>query len=95
MNKILTVFVLILAVSAVGLELFNIHFASKLASDSVSVKKLQASIAALDEENQILNSQVLDQTSFESISKKATLLGFVSNQSYISLRTQVKLSYNQ
>jgi len=95
MNKILTVIVVILAISAVGLELLNIHLSSKLASDSVSVKKLQSSIALLDEENQILNSKVLDQTSFESISKKATLLGFVSNQSYVSLRSQVKLSYSQ
>ncbi len=94
MNKFLTIIVLLLAVSAVGLELLNIHLSSKLASDSVSVKKIQASIATLDEENQILNSQVLDQTSFEAISQKATQLGFVSNQSYISLR-QVKLSYNQ
>ncbi len=94
MNKLLTIIVILLAVSAVGLELLNIHLSSKLASDSVSVKNLQSRIAALDEENQILNSKVLDQTSFEAISQKAAQLGFVSNQSYISLR-QVKLSYNQ
>lgn len=95
MNKILTIAVIVLALSAIGLELLNIHLSGTLASDSVSVKKIQSTIASLDEENQILNSRVLDETSFETISKKAGQLGFVEDHSYISLRSQVKLSYRQ
>lgn len=87
--------VIILLIMAIGLELLNINLAGKLASDSVAVKKLQINIAKLDEENQILNSKVLDQTSFETISSKAASLGFVEDHAYISLRNQVKLSYSQ
>lgn len=80
---------------AVGLELLNIHLAGKLASDSVTVKKLQQSIAHLDEENQILNSKVLQETSFETISEKAKTLGFVVDHNYISLRNDTRLTYQQ
>ena len=86
---------MILIVATVALELLNIHLSSKLASDSVTVKKMQQNIATLNEENQILNSKVLAQTSFETISQKAATLGFVQDHAYIFLRNQVKLSYSQ
>lgn len=92
MNKKLTIIVIILTVVTVGLELSNIHLSGSLAADSVAVKSLQSSIAKLNEENQILNSKVLAQTSFEVLSSKAAYLGFVPNNSYISLRSPVKLS---
>jgi len=95
MNKILLFSVILLFVTAVGLELLNTHLSGNLASDSVTVKKLQSKIAKLDEENQILNQQVLEKTSFENISQKATQLGFVKDHNYISLRSQVKLSFKQ
>lgn len=79
--------VVILAALTVGLELLSIHLSQKLASDSVVVTKLQESIAKLDEENHILNAKLLKQTSFEVISEKAISMGFVENQSYISLHT--------
>lgn len=94
MHKKLYIPVLLLALITVGLELLNIHLASKLASDSVQVKKIQISIAKLNEENQIINSQVLSETSFDSLASKAAVLGFVENHSYISLR-QEKLSYSR
>lgn len=92
MNKKLTIIVIILTIVTVGLELSNIHLSGSLAADSVAVKSLQSSIAKLNEENQILNSKVLAQTSFEVLSSKAANLGFVPNNSYISLRSPVKLS---
>lgn len=92
MNKKLTIIAALLLVTSISLELVNIHLSGKLASDSVAVKALQLSIARLNEENQILNSKVLAQTSFEIISSKAASLGFVQNSSYISLRNPVKLS---
>ena len=92
MNKKLTIIAIVLLVVTVVLELTNIHLSGKLASDSVTVKSLQSSIAKLSEENQILNSKVLAQTSFEVISSKAVALGFMQNTSYISLRNPVKLT---
>lgn len=95
MHKALYITVILLFLLAVGLELLNIHLAGKLASDSVTVKKLQQSIARLDEENQILNSKVLQETSFETISEKAKMLGFVVDHNYISLRNDTRLTYQQ
>ena len=94
MHKKLYIPVALLLLLTVGLELLSIHLSSKLASDSVSVKKLQDSIANLDEENHILNSKVLSQTSFEVLSEKAKLLGFAPEPTYISLR-QPKLTYTR
>lgn len=87
--------VILLFLLAVGLELANIHLSGKLASDSVTVKKLQQSIARLDEENQILDSKVLKETSFDTISSKAISIGFIEDHSYISLRSDSKFSYQQ
>lgn len=95
MHNPLYITVIFLFLLAVGLELLNIHLSGKLASDSVTVKKLQQSIASLDEENQILNTKVLAQTSFETISEKAKTLGFVVDHSYISLQKDTKLTYQQ
>lgn len=86
--------VVILLLSTICLELLSIHLSQKLASDSISVKKLQDNIAKLDEENQILNAKLLDQTSFEEISKKATAMGFVESSGYISLH-EPKFSYSR
>jgi uncharacterized membrane protein (Fun14 family) len=94
MHKKLYLPVAVLLLLTIGLELLSIHLSQKLASDSVMVKKIQSNIAKLDEENHILNSKVLAQTSFEVISGKAAVLGFVEGPAYISLRKSF-LSYNQ
>lgn len=95
MHRTLFITVFLLFLLALGLEIINIHLSGKLASDSVTVKKLQQSIALLDEENQILDSKVLQETSFETVSQKAKALGFVTDHSYISLRTDSKFTYQQ
>lgn len=95
MLKKLYIIAILLFVLTVVLELLNIHLSSKLASYSITVRTLQSNIAKLDEENQILNSKVLDQTSFEIIASKAAQLGFVENHSYISLRNPANLSYSK
>ena len=87
--------VVLLAVVALGLELVNIHLSSKLASDSVTVRKIKDNIAKLDEKNQILYSKVLELTSYEMVASKAADLGFEENHSYISLHNQTKFSYSR
>lgn len=94
MHKKLYIPVVFLLIATIGLELLSINLSGKLASDGVRVKQLQNNIANLDEENHILNSKVLSQTSFESISEKAILLGFIEEPTYISLRPR-HLSYRQ
>lgn len=94
MHRKLLIPVILLLVATVALELLNIHLSQQLASDSVDVKRLQESIARYDETNQILNAKLLEQTSFENISKKATAMGFVQSSKYISLHTP-NLSYSR
>lgn len=95
MHKKLYLSVIILAILAFGLEIVNIHLSSKLASDSVKARKIQDNIAAINEQNQILYTKVLDLTSFETLASRAAELGFVQSQRYISLGNQVKLSYSK
>lgn len=94
MQKKLYIAVALLLVATIGLELLNIHLSGRLASNSITVRKLQDSIAKLNEENQILNSKVLAQTSFETVASKAASLGFEQRNQYISLRKQ-NLSYTR
>ncbi|MDO8269265.1 MAG: hypothetical protein Q7T54_01175 [Candidatus Levybacteria bacterium] len=94
MHKKLYLPVILLLLLTVGLELLNIHLSGILASNSTVVRQLQTNIAKLDEENQILNSKVLAQTSFETVASKAAQLGFIGNHSYISLR-QTNLTYSR
>jgi len=94
MTKKLYIPVVALAFIAVVLQLVNIHLAGIVASDSVTVKKLQDSIGKLNEENQVLKSQVLTETSFESIASRAAALGFTESNKYITLR-QLHLSYSR
>ncbi len=86
MHKKLYLPVILLLALTIGLELLNIHLSGILASNSVEVKKLQESISNLNEQNHILNSKVLELTSFETVASKAAGLGFVEDHKYISLR---------
>jgi hypothetical protein len=94
MHRTLYIPVAVLLLLTIGLELLSIHLSQKLASDSITVRKLQESIATLDEENQILNVRLLNQTSFEEISKKATAMGFSENAKYLTLQEK-KLSLSR
>ena len=95
MQKKLYIVVVLLSFVAFGLEMINVNLSGKLAADSVSIKKIQNDTALLEEENQILNTKVLQLTSFETIASRAAEMGFVQEPSYITLQNQVKLSYSQ
>lgn len=92
MNKKIVLPIVLLALVALGLELFNIHLAGALASDSVEVKKIQEKIAVLEERNQIIETKILERASFEVVASKAAELGFVKADSYISLHDSVKFA---
>lgn len=95
MNKKLYTIVILLIITAVGLELSNIHLSSKLASYSVNVGNIQKNIEKLNEENQILNSKVLELTSFDVLTKKAVAMGFIQDHDYVYLLNSDKLTYSQ
>lgn len=76
-------FILVLFVIALGLEIVNVFISNKVASQSISVTKINTKIAQLKEENMILSSQVLSYTSYEAVSKKAELLGFARDRNTI------------
>ncbi len=94
MKKIYFLIILLIVVTGF-LGLVNIHLSTKLASDSVEVKKLQISIDNLEEKNQIINSKILEIASFETLASRAAELGFKDASNYISLHKNAKLSLKQ
>lgn len=88
--KYLYIIIVILTVTAGGLELFNLHLSSRLASDSVEVKKVQDKLKSYKEKNEILNSQILELASFDKLASRAAVLGFKESGSYISINPPVE-----
>lgn len=91
----LYIIIFILFLLAGGLEVLNINLSDKLASDGLTVRKIQENIDKIEEENQVLNVKVLELTAFETISSKAGQLGFVPAKSYLTLKNQTKFSFKQ
>lgn len=90
--KYIYLIIVILALFSGALELFNLHLSSQLASDSVEVREMQASLQKYHEKNEILTSQILDYSSFDKLASKAATLGFKESRSYISLNPPVEAS---
>lgn len=92
-RKIYLVAILLSAIAFV-LELINIQLSSRIASDSVTVKKIQERIGMQLEKNQILQAKVYELTSFEAVASRAAELGFKEADSYISLHNLRKVIDN-
>lgn len=76
-------FILVLFFVALGLEIVNVYISNKVASQSVLTTNLSAKITQFKEENMILSSKVLSYTSYEAVSQKAKLLGFLDGKNTI------------
>lgn len=87
--------IIVLSITALVLELVNIHLSGRIASDSVAVKIIQERIGKQAERNQIMQSKVLELTSFENVASRAGELGFKEADSYISLHKSIKVAFNR
>lgn len=85
MKKIYIISILLLLVLSI-LEVSYLTYTDALASESVSAEKIRNEIAEIDEENQILKSEILSHSSILAVSSRAAELGFEKPKDFISLK---------
>lgn len=83
--KTLYFFFTFLVCAAVVLEFVNIHYANRLATDSLYAPKLARHAKDLEQKNLILRAEILKYTSYAMIASRAAELGFSDAKNYISL----------
>lgn len=84
-----------LLVITLFLEGVNIFLSNSLTSDSIAATKLRDEIAVIDETNQNIRSEILEFTSFDNVSSRAALLGFIESKDTISLDSPVEVATAQ
>ncbi len=76
----------VLTVLVVGLFFTQLVFANSLATDGQKLSKIQSEILSLQAQNMTLKVQIAEASSFQTLSKKATELGFVKPEKLIVLK---------
>ena len=71
-----------------GIEVLYLAQSSALASESLRAEDIKVEIARLDENNQIIETEILSHSSLLTISSRAAELGFVKPKEFISLSNQ-------
>jgi len=87
MRKIYIISIMLLVALSI-LEVSYLTHADALASESMSAEKIRNEIAEIDEENQILKSEILSHSSILVVSSRAAELGFEKPKDFISLKDQ-------
>lgn len=85
MKKIYTIAILLLALISI-VEVVYLAYSDTLASESMSAEKLRYKIAEIDEENQILQSEILSHSSILIVSSRAAELGFEKPKEFLYLK---------
>ena len=75
-----------LTVLVLGLFFTQLVFANSLATDGQKLAQIQNEIKSLEDQNMTLKVQIAQASSFQTLSKKASLMGFVSPQKVIVLK---------
>jgi cell division protein FtsL len=75
-----------LTVLVVGLFFTQLVFANSLATDGQKLAQIQSAITSLQAQNMTLKVQIAEVSSFQTLSKKAHELGFVSPEKLIVLK---------
>lgn len=84
--------IIFLIIILIFLQGINIFLENKTSLDSIKASKLREEIANLQEKNGIISSQVIQYSSFDTISSRAAELGFVEARQTISLFTPIPLA---
>ena len=87
MKKIYISAILLLILLSI-VEVVYLTHSDALASESMSAEKLRNKIEKIDEENQILQSEILSYSSIIVVSSRAAELGFEKPQEFISLKNK-------
>jgi len=92
MKKILRIFIILLAVTAVISQCASVFVTNTMALDSIEATKLSGEISKLSEKNMILEAQVLSYASYNSIASKAADLGFIKTSDIVSVYDPIPLA---
>lgn len=85
----------VLFVAVIVFGMLNLNFSSNVASDSLEIKDIQARVSQLQEDNQILQAKILKFQTMEMLASRASDLGFVEANNYISLHEPVEVAVRQ
>ncbi len=76
----------ILILVILGVEVLYLAQSNNLATESVRAEELMEKITALEEKNQILESEVLSYSSLQVVASRAADLGFEKPEEFIMLK---------
>lgn len=91
-GKKATILIILLLVSVVGLELFNIFLSNRVSTDSIEANQLQKDIALYTQKNNVLKSKVYEFASFDSVASRAAEFGFAKATGSITLDAPVQVA---
>ncbi len=90
--KKLNIVIILLIISVIGLELFNIFLSNRVSTDSIEASQLQKEIALLTQKNNVLKSKIYSFASFDSVASRAAEFGFTEATDSISLDAPVQVA---
>lgn len=92
MRKIFTISILLLVLVAVITQAARIFISNTSALQSIEVTKIKSEISKLSEKNMALEADVLEYSSYATISSRAAELGFTSNKNIVSVYDPIPLA---
>lgn len=95
MKKILTTILILLFITAIILEIENVYYMNKIATDSIYAAGIKKQIEELDKKNSILKIEILGFTSYQSLTVTADKLGFVEPKDFIYLSMPLRIAANK
>ena len=86
------VIIVILVLSAVMLEMFNIFLTNRMDTDSIIASQLQKEVAIITQENNIVRAKVYELSSYESVASRAAEFGFKESGNILTLDTPIQVA---
>jgi cell division protein FtsL len=92
MSKKLNSIIIMLVAAALIFEGFNIYLSNRLATESIEASQLKRDIALVEQENNVLQSEIFEHSSFESVASRAAEFGFQKAKESISISSPVTVA---
>lgn len=93
--RILKVTFLFLFITSIILEIINISFMNRIATDSIYIAKIKNEINSYDEQNLSLRADIMKYTSVAYLVGEAKQLGFSEAKEFISLSAPLLIASRQ
>lgn len=86
------ILIILLLVSVVGMELFNIYLSNRVSADSIEASQLKKEIGLYTQKNDVLKSKVYELASFNSVASRAAEFGFQEAPESITLDAPIQVA---